>query len=291
MLTLLTIISKASGPYWNMLRRRLAEEKIAPLTITHAPNLIGHPIGIIILVLLGMFALPTDPLFFLYWSGLIVMAAIINIFIILGLLETKFFTTQVIGSLGFVSSSICATFFLNERLNAWAIFALCLAVFGVILFSWRKNDGKIFVFDRGMIFTILAVVLGGFSSILHKLATFHVSSYRALFTGRFIGDLIVWTLVWLIGMTIIKKNPARDLTAMIKKRHGKIFILGVIFVTLIDSYLIYKLPVTTIAMLGTIAFPVTYFISDKKYKEHITRSMWLGTLCIVSSIIIFLIFK
>lgn len=291
MLTLLTILSKASGPYWNMYRRRLAEEKITALTITHAPNLIGHPIGVAILILLGMFVLPTDPLFFLYWFGLIVVAAIISIFIILGLLETKFFTTQIIGSLGFVSSSICAAIFLNEDLNVWAIFSLCLAVVGVIFFSWQKNEGKIFAFDRGMIFTILAVVLGGFASVLHKLATFHVSSYSALFTGRFVVDLIGWTLIWLIGMLIIRRNPIKDLTSLVQKPHGKIFIVGIVTTTFIDSWLIYNLPITTIAILGTIAFPVTYFISNYKYKERITPFMWIGTLCILSSVILFLLFK
>jgi len=272
------------------LRRRLAEEKISALTITHAPNLVGHPIGIVILILLGMFVLPTDPMFFLYWFGMIVIAAIVSVFVILGLLETKFFTTQIIGSLGFVSSSICAAIFLGERLNAWAVFALCLAVFGVVLFSWKKKEEKIFEFDRGMVFTILAVLLGGFSSVLHKLSMFHVSGYSALFTGRFVGDLIGWTVVWLVGMAIIRRNPVRDLGSLVKKQHGKLYILGIIVTTFIGSYLIYNLPVTTISILGTVAFPVTYFISNYKYKEHITPFMWLGTLCIVSSIILFLIF-
>lgn len=143
MLILLTIFSKASGSCWNMLKRRLAEEKITPLTIIHAPNVVGHPIGIATLVLLGMFVLPTDPLFLVYWFWMIIIAAIVSIFTIFGLLETKFFTAQIIGSLGFVSSSICAASFYDEWLNAWAIFALCLAVIGVICFSWRNNEGKI----------------------------------------------------------------------------------------------------------------------------------------------------
>jgi drug/metabolite transporter (DMT)-like permease len=275
-----------------MLRRHLGEKKIHPLTITHVPNLIGHPIGLIALAALGLFVIPTDPLFFLCWSGMIIFAAVVSIFSILGLLETKFFTTQVIGSLGFVSSSVCAAIFLKESLNAWTIFSLGLAVVGVILFSWKREQGrKLFSFDRGMVFVILAVLLSGFSSVLYKLATFHVSSYEALLTGRFITDLIVWTMVWIIVLSSVKKNPGKDLILMLKKNYSWIFTIGVIATTFIDTMIFYKLSVTTISILGTIAFPVMYFISYFKYKERITPSMWLGTLCTVSAIIIFITLK
>lgn len=291
MLTFLTIISKGSGPYWNMIRKQLAEEKIAPLTITHAPNLIGHPIGILLLIFLGMFVLPTDPMFFLFWFGMITISSVVSIFIILGLLKTKFYTTQIIGSLGFVSSAVFASLFLGEQLTSIKIFCLLLAVLGVIFFSWPKTTDKFFAFDQGIIFTVLAVILGGLASVLHKFSTFHVSSPSALFTGRFIGDLIGWTLVWLVSMWIIKRNPVNDLSNLIRKQHGKIFIVGVIVSTFIDSWLVYKLPISTIAMVGTITFPVSYFLSSFKYKERITPLMWLGTICIIVSIILFLTVK
>ena len=288
MLTLLTIFDKASGPCWNALRKRLAKEKIAPLTITHAPNLIGHPIGILILVFSGMFLLPKDPLFFLFWFGMIALSSIVSIFIILGLLETKFFTTQIIGSLGFVSSSVCASIFLGEHLGAIKIFCLFLAILGVIFFAWPKELNHFFAFDRGIVFTILAVILGGITSVLYKAATFHVSGFGALLTGRFIGDLIGWTIAWLISMWIIKRNPISDLANLAHKKSGRIFVVGLTITTLIDAWVIYKLPVTTVAMIGTLAFPVMYFLSYFKYKEKITVKMWIGTLCIISSIILFL---
>lgn len=292
MLALLTILNKASGPYWNTLKKQLAQEKVQPLTITVAPSLVAHPISILVLILLGMFALPTQGAFYLFWFGMIIISAIVSIFTILGLLETKFFTTQVIGSLGFVSSSIFAAIFLKENLNSWTILSILLAVMGVILFSWKKHDHSInlFAFDRGMVFTIIAVLLSGLATVLYKFATFHVSGYAQLFTGRFVGDLIGWTTVWLIVLLVVKKNPARDLKLMLEKSHGWVFIIGTTVTTFIDAWLIYSLPVTTISILGTIAFPIMYFISYFKYKEKITPFMWLGTLCIVSSIIIFINF-
>jgi drug/metabolite transporter (DMT)-like permease len=107
---------------------------------------------------------------------MIAISGVISTFVILGLLQTKFFTTQIIGSLGFVSSSLCAAFFLGEELHAGKIVALCVAVVGVVIFSWKGSEHKL-ALDRGMIFTILAVLLSGFASILYKLATFHVPDY------------------------------------------------------------------------------------------------------------------
>lgn len=92
-------------------------------------------------------------------------------------------------------------------------------------------------------------------------------------------------------MLIIRRNPLQDFTALVTKRPGQIFVLGTVATTFLESYLIYNLPVTTIAMLGTIAFLVTYFISNYNYQERITPLMWLGTLSIVSSIILFLVFQ
>jgi drug/metabolite transporter (DMT)-like permease len=291
MFPLLTILTKIVEPYFSMFRKELAKDDIAPLTITHSPNLIGHPLGIILLLSLGMFILPTDFHFFLYWFGMIVISGVVSTFAILGLLETKFFTAQVIGSLGFVSSAICAHFFLKEPLGVWTIISLCIAVIGVLFFSCNKDGKKALVFDRGTIFIIIAVALGGFSSVLYKLATTHVTGPAMLFTGRFVGDLIGWTIVWLISLCIIKKNPISDLGSLLKKSHGRMYVIGVIITTGIDALLFYHLPVTSLSILGTITFPVMYLISYFKYKERITPLMWFGTFCIISSIILFLLFR
>jgi drug/metabolite transporter (DMT)-like permease len=220
---------------------------------------------------------------------MIALSAIVSIFIILGLLETKFFTTQIIGSLGFVSSSVFANIFLGEQLNILKVFCLFLAILGVVFFTWPKKTRNFFAFDRGIVFTILAVILGGITSVLYKLATFHVSGYGALLTGRFIGDLIGWTIVWLISMWVIKRNPVSDLDNLARKKSGQIFVLGLAVFTLLDSWLIYKLSVSTLAMIGTLAFPVSYFLSYFKYREQITPLMWLGTICIVLSVILFIL--
>jgi drug/metabolite transporter (DMT)-like permease len=291
MLILLTVLNKIAGPYWNTLRKSLAEKGNAPITIAHAPNLITHPIGIAILAFMGIFALPRDHLFFFFWFGMIIIAAITTTFSILGLLQAKFFATQVIGSLGFAASLLFASFLLGETMSRMQIFSLCLAVAGVILFLLPKKREDYFVIDKGVVFIIISVILGGLSSVLYKLASHHVTSYASFLGGRFIGDLIGWTIVWLISLRILRIRPLADLGVVVRDRSGFILILGTSVVTLIDSWLIYKLPISLVAMIGTLAFPVSYFISRYKYKEHITLNMWLGTLAIIGSVILFIATK
>jgi hypothetical protein len=50
-----------------------------------------------------------------------------------------------------------------------------------------------------------------------------------------------------------------------RTRHGQIYIIGLVATTFLDTWLIYKLPVQTLAILGTIAFPITYFLSSYLY--------------------------
>ncbi len=234
-----------------------------------------------------MFVIPHDLMFFVYWFLMIAISAIVSIFGILGLLQTKFFTTQVIGSLGFISSSICAAVFLNEPVTHKTIISLALALVGVALFSWKK-ESKIFSMDRGTVFIILAVILSGFSTVLFKESTFHTSSYQEFLTGRFVGDLIAWTAVWLISLAVLKRNPVKDLSNLVSQGAGKIYVIGMIVITMLDCFLIYNMTVTSLAILGTISFPVAYIISYFKYHERITAFMWLGTLFIASSIIVYL---
>lgn len=290
MLIIISLLSRATGPYWSMLRRRLAEERIAPLTIGHASNLLGHPIGITLLAVSGNFLLPNDPMFFLYWSILIAITTVGMIFAVLALVNTKFFTAQILGSLGFVTSSLWASLILHEPLTWSLLVSLLLGVVGVVLFAWKDKAQAIFKFDKGMIYTLLAVVLGGLAAVVYKLASLHVSGYAEMFTGRFVGDLIAWTAAWLISLWWIKRNPLLDLKNMLTKKHGQILAWGTVLTTSLDTYLIYNLSVTTLAVVSTIAFPVSYFISYFKYREKITAGMWLGTVCILISIGVYLLY-
>jgi drug/metabolite transporter (DMT)-like permease len=283
----LVVLNNLFSPYWDTLRKRLGREKVAPLTITNSPNLIGHPIGIALLCAAGVFALP-DHRFFLLWICLIVLSACSSVLTIWGLLKTKFFAVEVIGSLGFVANSFFAVLILGEHLKTHQVFAILFALVGVILFVWTKESIGKFTFDKGMIYILLSVLIGGLSSIFYKLATFTTPNYWTFLSGRFVTDLVIWTTVWLISLAMIKRNPITDLGNVYLKRHGQIMVAGIVLSGLVSSWLIYKMPVTTLAMLSTLGFPAAYFLSQIKYKERISFRMWMGTLFIVGGTVLFL---
>ncbi|MDO8552918.1 MAG: hypothetical protein Q7S01_05380 [bacterium] len=290
---LVAVLYNLALPYWDTLRKNLAQKGVSSLTILHAPNLIGHPIGIAVLFALGLFAMPSDPTFFLFWFGMIVIASVAQTFNIWGLLETKFFGVQVLNSLGFLVNSIAAVILVGEHLNSIQLIAIALATIGVVCFAWpqRMAPGT-FKWDRGVMFVILYLVLSGFSAALYKLATFHTPDYNTFLTGRFVGDLIGWTIVWVIGLTLIShRSPAAELVRCVSNPSGQKMIAGIILSTLVSSWLIYTLPLSTVAMLGTLTIPSAYLYGRFKYNDKVTTRMWAGTALIVPAVLLFIYFR
>ena len=287
MLILVTALKHLFDPYWDTLKKDLAKENVAPLTIAQSPNLLGHPIGIIVLIVSGIFVIPREITFFEFWLGMIAISSCAYILTIRALIETKFFAVQVLGSLVFVTSSIFAVIILGEKLHHFQVIAIILATIGVSLFSWPKIKDSLFIVDKGVIYILIAVTIGGLTSVLYKIATLHAQSYSSFLTGRFIGDLIGWNIVWLISLVVIKRNPLRELGNVYGNTHGLRMVVGVATSTLLSSWLIYKLPVTTMAILSTLTFPASYFLSQLKYREKITLKMWLGTFCILGALLLF----
>lgn len=287
MLILITAFKNLFDPYWDTLKKRLGEEGVAPLTIAHSPNLFGHLIGILILFSLGIFIIPSDIKFFGIWLGMIAISSCGYILTIWALIKTKFFGVQVLQSLSFAANSIFAVIILGEHLSVFQGVALICALIGVILFSWNRTKGTSFTIDKGVLYILAAVIIGGFTSVLYKIATFHTPNYFSFLTGRFIGDLIGWTIVWLISLMILKRNPLRELRNVYGTKYGLKMVFGVAASTLLVSWLIYKLPVTTLAVLSTLTFPASYFLSQFKYKEVISIRMWLGTFFILGGLLLF----
>ncbi len=283
----LAAIHSMLGPYWDSIKKRLRQDDAAPLTIIDSPNLVGHPIGIAVLLLLGIFMIPSSPWFFFFWWLMILISSFANILTISGLIKTEFLAVEVIGSLSFVINSVFAVILLRENLTILQAGAIAIAAIGVLFFVWPKRDGKKVHFDRGAFFVLLAVILGGFSSICYKLATFHADSYGSFLSGRFIGDLIGWNTAWLISLFFLKRKPLPELKKVYQKSYGLVMVGGITITSLASSWVIYKLPVVNTAILSTLCFPVSYLISRFKYHEKITSRMWIGTLCIFISLLLF----
>lgn len=279
MLILLGALYNLSLPYWDTLKIRLAKSRISSLTIIDAPNLVGHPIGIIILLALGLFTLPTDPTFYLSWFGMIVLSSFSLVLQIWGLLKTKFLGEEIIWKLGFLMSSLAAILLLGEQVTEMQAIAMGIATLAILFFAWPKQITKTsFTLDKGVLFVVLALFIDAFSTILYKNAALHASTYEAFLTGRFVGDLVGWTIVWVVGLVFVSKlNPLKELRRCIQSPGGKWMIVGVAATNIIDSFLIYKLPVVTFAILGTLIIPSAFLFSRFKYGETMTRHMWIGT--------------
>jgi hypothetical protein len=126
-------------PYWDTQRRDRGKDGVMALTIVNAPNLILHPFGIVIMMLLGVFRLPTDPLFYAAWAVMVAVAAVAFGFVMLGLKATKFFAAQVIGKFGFAVSALMAMVLLAEAVSPTRLAAIFIGTVGVALFVWPRR--------------------------------------------------------------------------------------------------------------------------------------------------------
>lgn len=289
MLLFLAVINNLLAPYWDTYKKYLSKQGFASLTVISSPNLIEHSIGIIVLLSLGLFVLPTDPHFYFYWFLMVIISAVELTLNIWGLVKSSFFGVRVIGSLSFVVSSISAVFFIGEHLGYAQYLAIGIAMLGVMLFTWPKNQSLSFKnIDRGIIFVFISVILSGISLIPYKMATFYTPSYTTFLTGRIVGDLIAWNTVWLVSLLWIRRSPLMELKRLVNTREALFLIAGASGANLLSSWLIYKMPVTELSILGILGIITSYFIDSYKYKNHLTKRMWLGTICIILSIAVFL---
>lgn len=286
----LGVLYNLALPYWDTLKKKLAEKNISSLTILHAPNLIGHPLGILLLFALGLFILPTDPLFYTSWFGMVAISAVSLTFHIWGLLRTNFFGVQILTRLGFLANTIAAIVLLGERVTLLQSIALGLATIAVFFFAWpKRTEDTAFVWDTGILFVLLSLVIDAFSTILYKTASLHTYSYASFLTGRFVGDLVSWTIVWILGLVVINKlSPVKELGRFMRAPEGRWMVVGSSLSNLLDSWLIYKLAVVTFSMLGTLTIPSAYFWSRITYREKITARMWIGTALSIAAMILFI---
>ncbi len=288
MLLFLAALNNLLSPYWDTYKKYLSKKGFASLTVICSPNLVEHSIGMIVLISLGLFVLRSDMHFYFYWFVMISIAAVELTLNIWGLVKSSFFGVRVVGSLSFVVSSIAAVFFIGEHLSHLQYLAIGIAIVGVALFTWPKNQNLSFKnLDRGIVFVFISVILSGISLIPYKMATFYTPDYTTFLTGRIVGDLIGWNLVWVISLLWIKRSPLIELKRLMSTKEALILIIGASGANLLGSWLIYKMPVTELSILGTLGIITSYFIDSYKYKDRLTGRMWAGTVCIIFSIAVF----
>lgn len=276
-----------TAPYFELLKRELAKKKFASLTLLHGPNLIGHPIFIIALLALGLFQLPRDPEFFLWWAGLVALSAIELTLVLRGLLRSSFFAVQALARVEFAVTAVLGVILLGERIDTLQAIALLLATASALIFLWPKYEGGSIIWDRGLLLTLLAIFLTSFGSILYKYSSELTASYSEFLTGRIIGDLAAWTLIWLGSLYFLGRKPLKELWSCWSLLPGKLFLLGSAALNLVDSWLVFALPISTVAMLSTLAIPASYFIGQRADREPWNPRQIVSGLLILIALLLF----
>ncbi len=277
-------------PYWDTIRKHLAEKGISPLTILHGPNLAGHFVGILALILFDKFQLPSNSTFYILWFGVTLTAAIGFSLSIKAFTISKFFEVQILNRLDFIISILLLVIFLHEPMTWLRAVGAILAFAGVICIMWpQKSQHQRIKWDIGLVYATFAATIIGFSFVLFKKATLIVPDFWAFISGRFVADLVFWTLIWLsYTLKFHKVNPIIDLTNMFRERQGKI-LLGILPpVLFIQSFIIYSLQGSQISIMVPLSIPAAFLFSHFKYKEDQSKQIWLGVGMIFVAILLYL---
>lgn len=246
--------------YLDALKKQLARQGFASLTLIHGPNLVGHPLLLVVLLCFGIFHIPDNPEFFAWWLALAGVSVGQFTLQIWGLVRSSFFSVQALARSSFAVSAVMGALLLHEQLQLIQWAAIGVALLGSILFVMPSRSGPRLSWDTGLIFTFISVLLGGFGAVFYKLASTAAANYFELLTGRIIGDLVIWTAVWAIVLLAMRRQPIRELAACLHQRVGAIFLIGSAARALLNSWLIFMLPVSTLAMLNALAIPISYFV-------------------------------
>lgn len=289
---LAAILENMLFPYWDSMRKSLTQRGISSLGITIAPNIVGHPVGVITLLALGLFTLPGNPSFYLFWSGVVVIGAVTHILGLWGLRDGSFFAFEVLSKLTFLTTSIAGVIFLGEHLSSVQVFALVLATIGALAFALpHRRPNRKFVWDKSIAFVILGLLIGSASSVFYKMAATSLGSFTEFVTGRFVADLVLWTAIWLIGVHIFnKRNPITEMEGVLTSKDGSRLAFGAAATNLLSAWIIFHLPISTFAMIGTLGIPIAYLWSHYRYQEKLTWIVGFGTACILIAIFLFLMF-
>lgn len=285
MLPLLTIFSTLVVTYTSSLKKDLADNgfEIILLIVSIAWIDLFILLGV---YLLGWFQMPSDPMFYLFWSGLTLLYTIQFSLFIFGLKHSKFLAANTFPSLGFVFTALYAFIFLGEELSTLKILALCLATAGALLFfDWRSKTRN----NKGLLVIILSLLCSPFLDIFYKAASLHTHSFGEFLTGRLVMDFVYYTAIFLaVFIFWYRKNPWSSVKAFVSQRKSWTYMVSTAAVSLLDSWLIFMMPISTFTMLRRVSIPAGYVIGKYKYGERIEPRYVIGGILIIVAIVMFL---
>lgn len=248
--------------------------------------------GLIILWLLfsGKFQMPSDPLFYVLWFGLTILTEISYTLVLVGMLNTTFFSATSLGNIGFVVTAVYAALFLGERYALIQIGAIIITAIGALFFFTKSVSKKLFSQNKGSFLILFSLFLTPFEYIFYKAATLHASSYHQFLTGRLTMDFTFYTLFFILVSTFwYRKNPIPQIRSYVSSSKGIAYLAGHTATELLESLLIYKIPISLFTILGTLSIPTAYFVSRKKYKEPLNWRHVFGAMLIIAGVILFLL--
>ncbi len=289
MFVFLALVNDIFKTYLDSLKRDLGEAGFKMVLIL-AINAWAGGLVILWLILRGQFQMPIDPFFYLLWFGLTLLTEISFTLMLAGMLNTTFFAATSLGNISFVMTTIYAAIFLKEKYTLLQFAAIIIAAVGMLLFFKGGFTRKLFRENKGVFLVLFSLLLTPLEYILYKAATLHASSYHQFLTGRLTMDLFFYTLFF-VAITVVwyRKNPLPEIKSFIFSRSGSGYVLGHTLTELLESWLIFKIPISLFTMLGTLSIPTAYFIGRKKYKELLDWQHLSGAVLIALGVILFLI--
>jgi len=289
MFALIAVVNEFFKTYFDSLKRDLGEAGFKRVLILALTAWAG---GLIILWLLlrGQFQMPSDPQFYMLWFGLTLLTEISFTLMLTGMLNTSFFAATSLGNISFVITTIYAAIFLKEKYTLLQAGAIIIAGIGTLLFFKIDFSKKLFTDNKGLFLILFSLLLTPLEYILYKAATLHASSYHQFLTGRLTMDLCFYTLFFLLVVLIwYRKNPLPDIVSFVCSGPGIGYVVGHTLTELVESWLIFKIPISLISMIGTLSIPTAYFIGRKKYQESLNWRHVGGAVLIALGVILFLI--
>lgn|GEM_PF-2469130 len=279
-------------PYWNSKRRDQSVAGYLAMTIINAPNIVFHPFGILVLLLLGIFSLPSNLAFYASWAFMTVTGAVAFSLTMTGLKRTKFFAVEVINKFSFAVVALMAMLVLGERYTGLQVGAIVLGGVGVLLFAWPKRKaGAKFVFDQGVMLAILGLLINSVSLIYYKYAATLAPSYVQFLSGRFVSDIVTWGLVWYISAVWVKRSFKKEFKGYFGDMRILAVSYGIALTNMVSSWLVFVLPASTFSMLLILSMPSAYLLGRHKYQEGTTKRMAAGSVLIALAVVGFVIYK
>ncbi len=232
--SLAALISAFTWALGSILFRKLGD-RVSPLGMNFAKNIIGILYLGIVLWLPGIQPMTNREFMLLIFSGLLGIA-LGDTFFFQALIYLDPKLTVLLGTLGPVVTVILAVIFLGERPSALAWTGILLTMAGLIWVSWERSPREELRKNRatGIKYLLLSILCTSIGIIFAKIGVTSISALQALLI-RFIGGAIGLSLYGCVNRRI------KDWIVPFKDLHLLRFILFTVFIVVFGGFWLFLL--------------------------------------------------